>query len=174
MGPLCPQPDNRGTNFVPFRTLPQQLIQGPSLKMAPSRLRASTPAAIALPELLVALAAVAAAASKTVPSMAAPKPEAPPDTLSYSLYPSSPPYCSTPEEMATRSVPPLADVDVESRLVHVTGAFRPLLHFFRRVIFFIDALTSLSHNFVVNFRFLPFFINQPSFAMVPGPPGVTK
>lgn len=58
-----------------------------------------------------------------------PETRSPPDTLSYSLYPSYPPYCSTPEEMATRSVPPLADVDVESRLVHVTGAFRAIVAF---------------------------------------------
>ena len=128
-GPIMPPARQQSDEFCPVSHAAAATDSGTQPQMAPSRLRASTPAAIALPELLVALAAVAAAASKTVPSMAAPKPEAPPDTLSYSLYPSYPPYCSTPEEMATRSVPPLADVDVESRLVHVTGAFRAIVAF---------------------------------------------
>ena len=48
-----------------------------------------------------------------------------PDALSYSLYPAYPKYCSTPEEMATRAIPPLSDsAPQNSQLVHVTAVIR--------------------------------------------------
>ena len=46
--------------------------------------------------------------------------------IAYTRYPAYPPYCSIPEEMAKRDIPPVGD-DVrlgESRLVHVTAVFR--------------------------------------------------
>lgn len=47
------------------------------------------------------------------------------DAISYSLYPSYPKYCSTPEEMVTRAIPPLGDSAPEhSQLVHVTAVIR--------------------------------------------------
>jgi hypothetical protein len=44
----------------------------------------------------------------------------------YKRYPAYPPYCSIPEEMAKRDIPPVGnDVRLgESRLVHVTAVFR--------------------------------------------------
>lgn len=48
-----------------------------------------------------------------------------PDVLSYNLYPAYPKYCSTPEEMATRAIPPLSDsAPQNSQLVHVTAVIR--------------------------------------------------
>jgi hypothetical protein len=46
----------------------------------------------------------------------------------YTKYPSYPPYCSTPEEMATRAIPNLQErqntIFGETRLLHVTAAIR--------------------------------------------------
>src|SRR5687768_7877792 len=45
----------------------------------------------------------------------------------YTRYPAYPPYCSTPTEMATRTIPPLPVDDVrqgETRIVHVTAVIR--------------------------------------------------
>eukprot|EP00339_Tiarina_fusa_P007802 CAMPEP_0117057176 /NCGR_PEP_ID=MMETSP0472-20121206/39683_1 /TAXON_ID=693140 ORGANISM="Tiarina fusus, Strain LIS" /NCGR_SAMPLE_ID=MMETSP0472 /ASSEMBLY_ACC=CAM_ASM_000603 /LENGTH=86 /DNA_ID=CAMNT_0004773937 /DNA_START=60 /DNA_END=316 /DNA_ORIENTATION=+ len=46
----------------------------------------------------------------------------------YTRYPSYPPYCSTPDEMATRAIPNLQDhhdsLYGETRLLHVTAAIR--------------------------------------------------
>eukprot|EP00584_Thalassiosira_punctigera_P025375 CAMPEP_0172576440 /NCGR_PEP_ID=MMETSP1067-20121228/137726_1 /TAXON_ID=265564 ORGANISM="Thalassiosira punctigera, Strain Tpunct2005C2" /NCGR_SAMPLE_ID=MMETSP1067 /ASSEMBLY_ACC=CAM_ASM_000444 /LENGTH=655 /DNA_ID=CAMNT_0013369111 /DNA_START=103 /DNA_END=2070 /DNA_ORIENTATION=- len=43
----------------------------------------------------------------------------------YTKYEKYPPYCSTPDEMETRAVPPLGDIGgVSSQLVHVTALIR--------------------------------------------------
>ena len=42
----------------------------------------------------------------------------------YKRYASYPKYCSTPEEMSTRSIPPLSSPDVNSKLLHVTAVIR--------------------------------------------------
>jgi len=42
----------------------------------------------------------------------------------YTKYKHYPPYCSTPEEMETRSVPPLSDATIASKLIHVTAVIR--------------------------------------------------
>ena len=71
----------------------------------------------ALPMLLLAAAyAMVATADADAPAD---------DAISYSLYPSYPRYCSTPEEMATRAIPPLSSSAPEhSQLVHVTAVIR--------------------------------------------------
>lgn len=42
----------------------------------------------------------------------------------YEKYNKYPPYCSTPEEMETRAVPPLQSGAIASQLVHVTALIR--------------------------------------------------
>jgi len=48
----------------------------------------------------------------------------PDNDLSYTRYPNYPPYCSQPEEMAKRAVPPLQSDDPDIKLVHVTSIIR--------------------------------------------------
>eukprot|EP00957_Ditylum_brightwellii_P076706 5830309-Ditylum_brightwellii.AAC.1 len=48
----------------------------------------------------------------------------PDNDLSYTQYPKYPPYCSQPEEMAKRAVPPLKSDDPDIKLVHVTSIIR--------------------------------------------------
>eukprot|EP00565_Helicotheca_tamesis_P002243 CAMPEP_0185738278 /NCGR_PEP_ID=MMETSP1171-20130828/32455_1 /TAXON_ID=374046 /ORGANISM="Helicotheca tamensis, Strain CCMP826" /LENGTH=619 /DNA_ID=CAMNT_0028409445 /DNA_START=55 /DNA_END=1911 /DNA_ORIENTATION=- len=44
--------------------------------------------------------------------------------LSYTRYPKYPPYCSVPEDMEKRGVPPLQSSDLKTKLVHVTSVIR--------------------------------------------------
>eukprot|EP00984_Skeletonema_dohrnii_P014009 scaffold5861_cov98-Skeletonema_dohrnii-CCMP3373.AAC.7 len=48
----------------------------------------------------------------------------PEEDKTYTKYEHYPPYCSTPQEMEKRAIPPLSDTNIQTQLVHVTALIR--------------------------------------------------